>query len=92
MNEEIKPQKGSCLSWIVIAVIIIGILGLIGSCLGNSSEDDKAKTCQVCHKSFTNKDDVKSIIWSNMCERCHDNYEYTQELKEALKKYEENYG
>lgn len=50
MNEEIKPQKGSCLSWIVIAVIIIGILGLIGSCLGNSSEDDEAKRAKYVIK------------------------------------------
>lgn len=76
---------------IVIAVIIIMlILAGIGSCTGGSS--DREYKCSSCGKTFTNSADTKSIAYSSMCERCHDNYEFFQDLKEELKQYEENYG
>lgn len=92
MNKDSKTHKIDWLPLIGIAIVILGLICLISSCSGGSSNNKDYETCQICHKRFTNKDDVKSIIWSNMCEKCHSNYEYTQELKESLKKYQENYG
>ena len=92
MEEQNNAQKGQGHSWIIYLLVILLFLGFIGSCMNNSSSDDDEDRCSSCHKTFTNNDDVKSIAWTSMCERCYSNYKYTQDLKEELKKYEENYG
>lgn len=89
MEKQTKTSKGNAIFVIIAIVIIISFFGGFNSC-SSSSKSQKKYTCQVCHKSFTNKDDVNSIIWRNMCEKCYNNYKFTQDLKEELKKYEEN--
>lgn len=74
----------------LIIIVIILILAGIGSCSGGGS--DKEYKCSSCGKTFTNSADTRSIAYSSMCERCHDNYEFSQDLKEELKQYQENYG
>lgn len=89
MEKQTKTSKGNAIFVIIAIVIIISFFGGFNSC-SSSTKSQKKYTCQVCHKSFTNKDDVNSIIWRNMCEKCYNNYKFTQDLKEELKKYEEN--
>lgn len=43
----------------------------------------------VCGRTYTNRDDVSSIVWINMCEPCYENYQFNQEVKEELQKYKE---
>lgn len=80
-------------SLVLLAVIIVAIVLVITvSCSnGNSSSPDTAK-CEVCGKTYTNSDDVSSIAWNNMCERCYENFKFTQELKDEIVKYNERYG
>lgn len=88
MGNQPKTSKSNPLY--IIAIIIIILLG-IGSCNScSSSSASNTRTCQVCHKTFTNSDDVHSIVWSNMCEKCYSNYKYTQKALDGYKKYQEN--
>ena len=86
-----NQQSGGKGSIFFIIIVIILILAGIGSCMGDSSSDD-SKKCGVCGKTYTNKDDVHSIVWTNMCERCYSNYKYSQDLKDEINKYNERYG
>lgn len=89
MENGVNPKKSHNGIYVVIAILII--LALFGACGKNCDfSSSQSKTCQVCHKTFTNKDDVRSISRTNMCERCYSNYEYTSQLKEAAKKLIEN--
>ncbi len=82
-------QKSGGGSIVLTIIIVILLLGGIGSCSGGgNSNDNESKTCQVCHKTFTNSDDVHSIVMRNMCENCYSNFEYTQDLKEELERYD----
>lgn len=87
METKNKQSKGSVLFIIIAIIIVLAFLGNCSSCCTSSS---KSKSCKVCHKTFTNKDDVNSIAWTNMCEKCYNNYKYTQAISEGLKKYAEN--
>lgn len=85
-----KNNKGIVgLVIIVIAIIFIGI----GACSGGSSSSkSESARCPSCNKKFTNSEDVRSISYRGMCERCYSNYKYSQDLQDGLKKYEERYG
>lgn len=86
-----NSQKSGGGSTILAIIIVILVLAGIGSCLGDEDSDKSAK-CEVCHKTFTNRDDVHSIALRNMCELCYNNYKFNQDLRDELKKYEERYG
>ncbi|MBD5136117.1 MAG: hypothetical protein HDT39_09200 [Lachnospiraceae bacterium] len=93
-ESDVFDGNNSNVSWkeiFVLCIIVIAAFWLLGSWVGtgNNSKEEK---CQVCYKTFTNNDDVHSIIMTNMCENCYSNFKYTQDLKEELKKYEERYG
>lgn len=88
-NNNQKSGGGS--TFIAIIVVILILAGL-GSCVGGGDSSEKSSKCQVCGKTFTNSDDRWSISMRNMCERCYENYKYSQDLKDELKKYEERYG
>lgn len=91
-NNNQKSGNSGCSIAIAIVVILFLIYAL-GSCSGGgSSSSSKSAKCQVCGKTFTNRDDRKSIAYTNMCEKCYHNYKYSQDMKEGLKKYQENYG
>lgn len=85
-------KSGSGGSVAIVIVVILILLYALGSCSGGSSSSSGSAKCQVCGKTFTNSDDRKSIAYTNMCERCYSNYKYSQDMKEELKKYQENYG
>lgn len=74
---------------IVTVVVIFLALSVIGSCSGGI---DKEYTCSHCGRTFTNSADTRSIARTNMCEICYDNYKFSQDVKEELKKYEERHG
>lgn len=86
MESNSSGGKGSIF---ITAVIVIVILAAIGSCSGGTS---KEYICGFCGKTFTNSADKRSIQRTNLCELCYDNYKFSQELQEELKKYEERYG
>ena len=88
MDKQTNVSNSNIIYFIIAVVIIIIGISSFNSCTSSSSS--KSHICQSCHKTFTNKDDVHSIIWTNMCEKCYNNYKFTQDLKEELKKYEEN--
>jgi hypothetical protein len=88
-----NQKSGSGGSIAIVILIIIVLLYALGSCSGGSSSSSSGSAkCQVCGKTFTNSSDRKSIAYTNMCERCYSNYKYSQDMKEGLKKYQENYG
>lgn len=88
MEKQRNVSKSNIIYIIIAIVVIIIFINIVNS--HTSSSSSKSHICQSCHKTFTNKDDVSSIIWTNMCEKCYNNYKFTQDLKEELKKYEEN--
>lgn len=85
MKSEKKSSVGTVI--VAIAVIIVAIL-IFGNSGANTS---KTYTCGSCRKTFSNSADTRSIAMSSMCESCHDNFKYTQELKEKLNKSNERY-
>ena len=85
-----NQNSGGGGSTILAIIIVVLVLAGIGSCSGGS--DDDSSKCGSCGRTFTNSDDVSSIAWTNMCENCYDNYKFSQDLKDELKKYEERYG
>lgn len=85
-----KKMKGKAGIFVLIIIMCFSINALWSHMI-NDSGSEKEK-CQVCHKTFTNRDDVHSIVMTNMCEKCYNNYKYTRDLKEELIKYEERYG
>lgn len=92
MANNNRKSGGGGLVAIAIVVIFI-LLCALGSCSGGSdSSSSGSARCRVCGKTFTNSSDRKSIAYTNMCEKCYSNYKYSQDMKEALKKYQENYG
>lgn len=82
-NNGSSGGKGSIIG---IIIVIVLILAAIGSCSGGS---DKEYKCSSCGKTYTNSADTRSIARTSMCEPCYENYKFTQDLKEELKKYDE---
>lgn len=90
-NNQKSSGCGTGLVFIGIAIIVVLVFAL-GSCSSGGSSSSKSSKCQVCGRTFTNKADVKSIAYTNMCENCYKNYKYSQNLKDELNKYNERYG
>jgi protein-arginine kinase activator protein McsA len=88
-NNSSSGGMGSTIIGIILVLLILAALGSCTSGGSSSSSSSKSSKCQVCGRTFTNKDDVRSIAYRNMCESCYSNYKYSQELKEAAKKIQE---
>ena len=73
---------------IPIGIIIICVFLIARACTSTSSSK-KNNVCPVCHRTYTNNDDLHSIALRNMCEKCYNNYKYTQNMKEEYKKGKE---
>lgn len=83
-NNNSSGGKGST---VIAIIIVILVLAGLGSCMSGGS--DKEYKCSACGKTFTNSADTRSIARTSMCEPCYENYKFTQDLKEELKKYDE---
>lgn len=72
-----------------VAMIVVGCVILAVSAMPRTYKTTtRSATCKVCHREFTNSDDVKSIKHTNMCLNCYDNYEFGNDVREAEKNYE----
>ena len=93
-NNQISSNKknGGCGTWIIAIMVFIGIISGLGACSNGSTIKSRSEECYVCGKTYTNKDDVHSIIMTNMCEPCYNNYKYTQDMLQELQKYNERYN
>lgn len=72
---------------ILVFVIIILILGILGSCLGNTSSSAKAR-CSSCGRSYSAGDaggNYRSITWTGMCKNCYNNFKWAKNAIEGLK-------
>lgn len=72
-----------------VAMIIVGCVILAVSAMPRTYKTTtRSATCKVCHREFTDSDDVESIKHTNMCSNCYDNYEFGNDVREAEKNYE----
>ena len=58
---------------IITIVLVVLFLALLGNCAGESSN---VKTCKVCHRSFSDSSNKRSIALTNMCENCYANFKW----------------
>jgi tRNA U54 and U55 pseudouridine synthase Pus10 len=82
--DDMNNKKSS--GWL-IAIIIVVLLSAIGSCSNNKEPKQQSEKCGVCYETFTNSDDVHSIVMTGMCETCYKNFKIKQDAKEKIKKY-----
>lgn len=71
----------------LVFLVIILILGMLGSCLGDSSSTATA-TCGSCGRSFSAGDiggNYRSISRTGMCKNCCSNFKWAQSAIEGLK-------
>lgn len=62
----------------IIFIAFLLIVSLFGSCNNGDSRSSKPKssTCPVCHRSFSDSANRRSIAYSGMCKKCKDNLDY----------------
>ena len=61
----------------IIFIAFLMIVSLFGSCNDNSrSSKPKSSTCPVCHRSFSDSANRKSIAYTGMCKKCKDNLDF----------------
>lgn len=82
-----KNKKIEAALLIVVGCVIL----LFGSMPRNHRYVAKSDTCKVCHREFTNEDEVKSIKKTNMCLNCYENYRFGVDVKDAEKNYKKGY-
>ena len=70
---------------LVILGVIIAII-LLASCDKFLSGSDGYE-CSKCKHVYTNRSDVKSILRTDMCESCYENFKTIQNMIEGSKKY-----
>lgn len=75
-----KAKKSSVNPKLILVGIIVFIFILLAF-FGGGSTSTHSKTCPICHREFSNPDDLKSLRWNNMCELCYKNYEYGQKMR-----------
>lgn len=55
-----------------VAMIVVGCVILAGSFMSRTYKTTtRSATCKVCHREFTDSDDVESIKNTNMCSNCY---------------------
>ena len=86
-RSEAKIMKICILIGIICTVLFI--IGIVAT--PKTSTNKNSATCPVCHKTFSYEDNeyggydydnVNQIEYSNMCERCYDNYKAAQYAKD----------
>ncbi len=66
-----------------IVAMVVGVLlcvWIVGICAANNTSDN-GYTCSVCDRTFASgSSDARSIAESNMCNNCHDNFLWGQDV------------
>lgn len=92
---EYKNDISKIIRWIIcILLVMLMCVGCFSMCKDfnedvNEKRENKTYRCSSCDKVFTNNDDVKSIIYTSMCEPCYEDFKFIQEVQEEIKKYSE---
>ena len=60
------------IAFVIVAVVIVAVV----SSGGGSGSSSKERTCQVCHRTFTDQSNKSSIARTNMCKNCYQNFEW----------------
>lgn len=85
-----KPKTSEvCRRNIGIALICVSIILVVAFIFGSLRLPDTSSsstvTCEVCDRTFNKgSDNAKSIARSNMCENCHDNFEWRQDIQDHI--------
>ncbi len=70
---------------LIVIALIFASISIIGGISENKGNDNSKTTCGVCHRTFKEgSDNARSIARSNMCENCHDNFEWRQEVQDYI--------
>ena len=73
---------------LVMLALIFGFKIIIDPVIGvepAKSGSSETVTCKVCDRSFKKgSDNAMSIARSNMCENCHDNFEWRQDVQDYI--------
>ncbi len=84
-NDSSGKSSGGLGSAIIAIVIVLIILGGLGSCMGGSDDDkDYSAKCTSCNRTYTDSDNKWSIFYRNMCERCYENFKWVQEALKGV--------
>lgn len=79
-----KFRKGFGVVLIIVALVFASI-SVVGGIIENKDNSNSKPTCSVCHKTFREGSaNAESIARSNMCENCHDNFEWRQEVQNYI--------
>ncbi len=81
MSEKLRKIIGitSIVAAVALVVLFVNLVLIYGP--GGSSNGK----CSVCHRSFkSGSPDSMSIARSNMCENCHDNYYWREEIQNII--------
>ena len=70
---------------LIVLALIFASISIIGGFSVNKGNDNSKTTCGVCNRTFEEgSDNARSIARSNMCENCHDNFEWRQEVQDYI--------
>ena len=75
---------------LLLFVLIIVIITMLGSCLGDSTSSSSSSkaTCGSCGRSYSAGDsggNYRSIAWTGMCKNCYNNFKWAQSALDGLK-------
>ena len=68
---------------VIMAIFLFVSLAMCSSSdsSGSSSSSKSTTTCPICHREFSDSNNLHSIRWNGMCEQCFKNYEYAQAMR-----------
>ena len=84
LPEKVDPSRRIKGILLLVAAVVIGVVFAFTypSMFGEDKED---AVCSVCHRTFAEgSGNASSIARSNMCENCHDNFEWRQEVQDYI--------
>ena len=77
---EDKAWKKRCIIIGIISMVLMIVGGIMFWSVmpsgGVSSSNSDSERCRICDTAYSDRDNVKSIRYRNMCERCYKNYKY----------------
>ena len=63
-----KKKKTQAVVMIVVGFVILAVSAMPRT---YKTTTTRSATCKVCHREFTDSDDVESIKHTNMCSNCY---------------------